>query len=143
MVFNSFDADDVALAVDVYEIFERVLVSCAGVVPRLVQVLHKSRVSFEGCWVADLLHGHVAACADDIANVDEVVAYISGQIQSVLLEPMSLGERGSGPMKPSLVISACSPSWPSCRAMIAPETLSGPSKTAVAPGLTVMFLLLL
>ena len=60
---------------------------------------------------------------------------------TVILPPaptMLLTSMKSLPMKPSLVISACSPSKPSWTAMTAPEVLSGAGKTVVAPGLTMI-----
>ncbi len=67
-------ADDFAGLVGEDAALEVVLRPRAGLGPGFTQVLHEEGIALAGAGVALLLDGHVAAGADDVGHVDEVVA---------------------------------------------------------------------
>ena len=67
-------ADDFSGLVGEDAALEVVLRSRAGLGPGFAQVLHEEGIALAGAGVALLLDGHVAAGADDVGHVDEVVA---------------------------------------------------------------------
>lgn len=78
MVFDGVDAGHVAFGVGVHAVLEAVLLPLARFVPGGVQLLHEERIALARGWVAHLLNRHVAAGADNVAQIDEVVAYFHG-----------------------------------------------------------------
>ena len=88
-ILDRADPHDPAV-LDIYAILQAVARLLARFLPRFVQVLHELRVAFTRVAVADLLHGHVAARADDVAEVDEVVA-------AKTCEPSGFGTRKAVP----------------------------------------------
>ena len=76
MVFDSVDSHNITFAVEMDAIFQTVLGSLACFIPCFVEVLHELGVALAGRCVADLLDGKVTSCADDVAQIEEVVALI-------------------------------------------------------------------
>lgn len=74
VVFDGVDAGDIAFGVGVDAVREAVLLALARFVPCGVQLLHEEGVALASGWLAHLLDGHVAAGADDVAQIDEVIA---------------------------------------------------------------------
>jgi len=75
MIFDRVNAGDVAFGVGVDAVLEGVLLGGARFVPRSVQLLHEERIALASGWVAHLLNSHIAAGADNVAQINEVVAY--------------------------------------------------------------------
>lgn len=75
MVFDGVDAGNIAFGAGVDAVLEAVLLPLARFVPGSVQLLHEERIPLARGWVARLLNSHVAAGADNVAQIDKVVAY--------------------------------------------------------------------
>lgn len=90
VVFDGADALDVALAVGEDGALERFLGLVVGFVPGRAEVLHEQRVALAGGRLADLLDGYVAACADDVGDVEEVIPAETGEGDFCLFALMTM-----------------------------------------------------
>lgn len=77
VVFDGADTLDLSVWVEENAILQFVLFFLRGFVVGGVHVLHEFWVAFEGLGLPDLHYGHVAACADDVGEIEEIVACIS------------------------------------------------------------------
>ena len=98
VILDGGDPLDVTFVIQMHTVFQRRLGSGVRSVPCRVQVLHEVRVSFPSGGFSDLLDGHVAAGADDVADVDEVVAQVAvlGDLGLLAFEAIVEGDDGAG-----------------------------------------------
>ena len=76
-ILNGGNALHIPLVIQMHAILQSGLGRTVGPMPGTVQILHKGRVTLSRRVVAHLLDRHVAARADDVADVDEVVAHVA------------------------------------------------------------------
>ena len=78
VIFDGVNACNVALWAGMNAFLEAFLLCLARFVPGGVQLLHEQRIAFTSGWLANLLNGHITTSADNIAQIDEVVACMHG-----------------------------------------------------------------
>ena len=83
-----------------HTIFQRCFRAGTSPMPRCVQLLHEERVSLARGGLPDLLNGHVAASADDIAHIDEIIAHEAIFCDLRLLSFKAIVDRDDGTRSP-------------------------------------------
>ena len=76
VILDRINPNNIPFGICVNATLQRVLLSSAGFMPSLVQLLHEERIPFTSRRFADLLNRHVASSTDNVAEVYEVVAWI-------------------------------------------------------------------
>lgn len=59
-----------------YTVFQGRFRCSASAVPRCIELLHEVGVSFPRAGFPNLLNSHIPSCADNVAQVDEVVTHV-------------------------------------------------------------------
>ena len=75
IILDGAYSHNVAFLIHMHTIFQRFFGAGASPMPRCVQLLHEERVSLTRGRFPNLLNGHVAPGADNIAHIDEIISH--------------------------------------------------------------------
>ena len=75
VILDRVNSDNVASGVNMNTILQRLFELWTSFVPGCVHILHECWITFESSWIPDLLDGHIATSADNVAEINEVVSF--------------------------------------------------------------------